>query len=125
MGVVTVPFSSDGYGQVVDRLHINHYPSKAEEIETHMNLYENQRTILEAQISEWGKDYKTGDLYLIDKKGGLLNVDSEISIDFFRNSTFSSLRSFLALKQSTGSWIATSSTAPRDDDSTGFGRSPR
>ena len=44
------------------------------------------------------------------------------SLELFRNPSFSSFRSALALKQSTESWIATSAPPPRDDDSIGFER---
>lgn len=65
---------------IVDRIHVHHYPSGSGEIETHSDPYENQRTIMGAQISEKGSEYKSGGLYFIDQNGKKVNVDDEIKI---------------------------------------------
>lgn len=65
---------------IVDRIHIHHYPSGAGEIETHSDPYENQRTIMGAQMSEKGVDYKSGGLYFIDQNDSNVNVDDDIKI---------------------------------------------
>ena len=65
---------------IVDRIHVHHYPSGAGEIETHSDPYENQRTIMGAQMSEKGIDYKTGGLYFIDQNGEKVNADDEIKV---------------------------------------------
>ena len=65
---------------IVDRIHIHHYPSGAGEIETHSDPYENQRTIMGAQMSEKGIDYHSGGLYFINQKGEKILVDDEIKI---------------------------------------------
>ena len=65
---------------IVDRIHIHHYPSGSGEIETHSDPYENQRTIMGAQMSVKGRAYKTGGLYFINLNGNQVNVDDEIKI---------------------------------------------
>ena len=67
---------------IVDRIHIHHYPSGAGEIETHSDPYKNQRTIMGAQMSEKGTDFKSGGLYFIDKKGEKVNVEDEIKLGY-------------------------------------------
>ncbi len=65
---------------IVDRIHVHHYPSGAGEIETHSDPYRRQRTIMGAQISEKGKDYKTGGLYYVDRSDKKILIDDQIQL---------------------------------------------
>src|SRR3989344_1382757 len=71
--------SNTPIGGVVDRAQIAHYPPGAGMIPRHSDPFHNQKLILGVYISKYGKDFKKGGIYFVDKTDKDILLEPEIN----------------------------------------------